>query len=106
MDSVAVDGNIAGSGEPDGSFDFFDGFDDGSLTNPPRSAFVCVAPVSESDGFLNLRLSPALVGAECRCLLIHNSATTSRKLPPRLGDCRGCETGSGAGLRLFLFWRV
>src|SRR5207244_1840009 len=37
LDSLSVDGNILGRGNPDGQADFFDGFDDGSLTTLPTS---------------------------------------------------------------------
>lgn len=57
LDSLAVDGNILGSGDPDGVADFFDDFDDGSLTTFPTSEFFCLQPTDESGGFLNLRSS-------------------------------------------------
>ncbi|MGE4096171.1 MAG: M23 family metallopeptidase [Candidatus Binatia bacterium] len=47
MGFLAVDGNI----------DFFDNFNDGSLTTFPTSEFFSSSPVSESGGFLHLRSS-------------------------------------------------
>lgn len=60
VDWVGVDGNILGTGNPNGGFDFLDEFDDGSLTTFPTSEFLCnqgLFPVNESGGFLNLRSS-------------------------------------------------
>jgi len=53
LDSLSIDGNIGGSGNPDGAADFFDDFADGSLTVSPTSEFFCESPVNESGGFLN-----------------------------------------------------
>ncbi len=55
MGLFAVDGNIFGSGSPDGLFDFFDNFNDGSLTTPPTSYFYFPQPMVESGGFLRFR---------------------------------------------------
>jgi hypothetical protein len=55
MDSFAVDGNILGRGSVDGTSDFRDNFDDGSLMSPPTSAFFFAQGVNrttESGGFL------------------------------------------------------
>jgi len=55
---LAVDGNIRGSGNTDNVLDFFDDFDDGSLTAFPTSAFSFaqgLAQTTESGGFLRFR---------------------------------------------------
>lgn len=60
LDTFAVDGNILGSGNADGFFDFFDDFNDGSLTTPPTSLFSFpqgVEATNESVGFLNFTSS-------------------------------------------------
>ena len=78
---VAVDGNIASSGEPDGAFDFFDPFNDGSLALFPTSEFHCLQPTDESGGFLNLRssdganrFSPPFLVDNCQLGLVPGSA--------------------------------
>lgn len=52
MDSLTIDGNILGSASPDGTADFVDDFDDGSLITPPSSSFITASPLAEGGGFL------------------------------------------------------
>ena len=50
-----VDGNILNSGPVDGSFDFFDNFNDKSIDTAPTSFFNFPQVVKEFDGFLRFR---------------------------------------------------
>ena len=85
VDAVRVDGNVDGSGAPNGASDFQDDFGDGSLTSPPTSAFHCLDPVSESGGFLNLRSADG----------------TGPPTPPFLVD--NCQLGGAPGPSV---WRL
>jgi len=58
VDSFSIDGNIIGSGNPDGIPDFFDEFNDNRLDIPPTSQFFFTqgeAFTNESDGFLRFQ---------------------------------------------------
>jgi hypothetical protein len=74
---------VAGSGSPDGAFDFFDPFDDNALTSAATSEFVSnqgLFPVSESGGFLHLSsadgansFSPGFLVDNCGLGLRHDA---------------------------------
>ena len=55
LDSLRVDGNILGGGDPDGTPEFIDDFTDGSLSAQPTASFFFPQPVTESNGLLHLR---------------------------------------------------
>ncbi len=55
LDSLTVDGNIQGQGNPDNNLDFVDNFNDGSLSTLPTSSFYVASPMTESGGFLRIR---------------------------------------------------
>jgi len=86
LDSFDVDGNILGSGDPDGINDFFDNFNDGSLTTPPTSSFSFsqgLAGTNESNGFLNFR---SIDGAFETPTGAFDDAVLSHLLQDGLGD--------------------
>jgi len=114
LDWLRVDGNILGSGNPDGVTDFFDNFDDGSLTAFPTSEFFCNQPVEESGGFLRFRsadgfntLTPGVLQDSCSL----GAATGNTLLDDGAGDAVITasfradvpEIGQGYGMVLVTF---
>jgi hypothetical protein len=55
LDDLQIDGNVGNAGNSDGTLDFVDPFDDGSISTPPTSCFSFPQPIEESGGFLRFR---------------------------------------------------
>lgn len=60
LQSISIDGNILGGGDPDGSPEFIDGFNDARTDVPPTSSFSCIpSPCLEEARALQLREADA-----------------------------------------------